>query len=163
MQAGFSYRPVTARRNGTQELPRSVMGEFVSGNYFRTFGLQPQAGRLFIDADDIPGAPMAAVMSYETWQHDYAGDASVVGSRTRSVLRSRASQKRSGNGGGAIRLALFLAFDLRDPRLHQFLHQRRRQWLVLSEMDGSLRCREALQFVFECLDHRRRREQTAMA
>ena len=26
------------------------------------------------------GAPMAAVMSYETWQHDYAGDASVVGS-----------------------------------------------------------------------------------
>ena len=44
MQAGFGYRPVTARRDGTQELARSVMGEFVSGNYFRTFGLTPQRG-----------------------------------------------------------------------------------------------------------------------
>ncbi len=56
------------------------MGEFVSGNYFRTFGLQPQAGRLLMDADDTQGAPMTAVMSYEAWQRNYAGDASVVGS-----------------------------------------------------------------------------------
>ena len=56
------------------------MGEFVSGNYFRTFGLRPQAGRLFTDADDVQGAPMVAVMSYATWQRDYAGDPSVVGS-----------------------------------------------------------------------------------
>ena len=69
-----------ARRDGTQDAARSVMGEFVSGNYFRTFGLRPQAGRLLTDADDVAGAPMVAVMSYETWQHDYAGDASVVGS-----------------------------------------------------------------------------------
>ena len=34
MQAGFGYRPVTARRDGDGNLPRSVMGEFVSGNYF---------------------------------------------------------------------------------------------------------------------------------
>ena len=40
MQAGFSYRPITARREGPQTVARSVMGEFVSGNYFRTFGLQ---------------------------------------------------------------------------------------------------------------------------
>ena len=56
------------------------MGEFVSGNYFRTFGLRPQAGRLFADADDVVGAPMVAVMSYETWKNDYAADAAVVGS-----------------------------------------------------------------------------------
>ena len=80
MQAGFGFRPIIARRDGTQAEARSVMGEFVSGNYFRTFGLQPQAGRLLTDADDLPGAPMAAVMSYETWQRDYAGDASVIGS-----------------------------------------------------------------------------------
>ncbi|HEY1805565.1 MAG TPA: ABC transporter permease [Terracidiphilus sp.] len=80
MQAGFGARPVTARRGGTDEMARSVMGEFVSGNYFRTFGLQPEAGRLFIDADDEPGAPMVAVMSYETWRHIYGGDPSVVGS-----------------------------------------------------------------------------------
>lgn len=79
MEAGFSYRPVTARRDGQAEA-HSVMGEFVSGNYFRTFGLRPRAGRLLIDADDVPGAPVMAVLSYATWQRDYAGDASVVGS-----------------------------------------------------------------------------------
>ena len=80
MQAGFGYRPITARRDGTQAEARSVMGEFVSGNYFRTFGLQPRAGRLVTDSDDIKGAPMTAVMSYQTWQREYVGDASVIGS-----------------------------------------------------------------------------------
>ncbi len=80
MQAGFGYRPIIARRDGTQAAARSVMAEFVSGNYFRTFGLQPKAGRLLIDADDIQGAPIAAVISYVAWQHDYAGAASVIGS-----------------------------------------------------------------------------------
>ncbi|MGA8161522.1 MAG: ABC transporter permease, partial [Acidobacteriaceae bacterium] len=47
MESGFTYRPVTVRRGGSQEAARSVMGEFVSGNYFRTFGLRPDAGRLF--------------------------------------------------------------------------------------------------------------------
>ena len=45
IQAGFEYRPVVVRRDGSQETPRSARGEFVSGNYFRTFGLQPAAGR----------------------------------------------------------------------------------------------------------------------
>jgi macrolide transport system ATP-binding/permease protein len=35
IQAGFEYRPVIARRGGSQNAARSVMGEFVSGNYFR--------------------------------------------------------------------------------------------------------------------------------
>jgi hypothetical protein len=80
MQAGFGYRPIIARREGGQAAGRTVMGEFVSGNYFRTFGLQPYAGRLLIDSDDVSGAPMTAVMSYQTWQHEFAGDAAVVGS-----------------------------------------------------------------------------------
>jgi macrolide transport system ATP-binding/permease protein len=80
IQAGFGYRPITARRDGTQAEARSVVGEFVSGNYFRTFGLQPRAGRLLTDSDDIKGAPMTAVMSYQTWQREYVGDASVIGS-----------------------------------------------------------------------------------
>jgi len=80
IQAGFEGRPITARRGGPQDAARSMVGEFVSGNYFRTFGLRPQAGRLFTDADDVAGAPMVAVMSYETWKREYAGDASVVGS-----------------------------------------------------------------------------------
>ena len=80
IQAGFGYRPVTVRRDADGAMAQSVMGEYVSGNYFRTFGLQPQKGRLFTDTDDVKGAPMTAVMSYRTWQRDFAGDASVVGS-----------------------------------------------------------------------------------
>jgi macrolide transport system ATP-binding/permease protein len=80
MQAGFWGRTIIARRDGTQGAARSVAAEFVSGNYFRTFGLQPRAGRLLMDADDTRGAPMTAVMSYDAWQRNYAGDASVVGS-----------------------------------------------------------------------------------
>src|ERR1017187_8314029 len=82
MQAGWTYRPIIARREGAQTEARSVMGEFVSGNYFRTFGLRPEAGRLLTDADDVRGAQPTAVMSYETWQHVFAGDAAIVGSRS---------------------------------------------------------------------------------
>ncbi len=79
IQAGFTFRPVTVRRDGVDTLPKSVMGEYVSGNYFRTFGLRPYVGRLFTDADDAKGAPMTAVMSYSTWQRDFGGDPKVVG------------------------------------------------------------------------------------
>ena len=78
MQAGIGQ--IIARRDKTQESARSVSGEFVSGNYFRTFGLQPQIGRLFTDADNVEGAPFVAVMSYDMWQNNYAGQPSVVGS-----------------------------------------------------------------------------------
>jgi macrolide transport system ATP-binding/permease protein len=80
IQAGFEYRPIVIRRSGTQENARSVMGEFVSGNYFRTFGLAPRAGRLFLDSDDVQGATIAAVMSYESWKNNYSADPAVVGS-----------------------------------------------------------------------------------
>jgi predicted permease len=80
MESGYAYRPVTVRREGPTTVAQSAMGTFVSGNYFRVFGLSPAAGRFFSDADDQKGAPITAVMSYEAWQQDYAGDASVVGS-----------------------------------------------------------------------------------
>jgi predicted permease len=80
MESGYAWRPITVRRAGPQTAAKSVMATFVSGNYFRVFGLSPTAGRLFIDADDQKGAPTTAVMSYDAWQQDYAGDPSVVGS-----------------------------------------------------------------------------------
>ena len=80
MESGYAWRPITVRRAGPQTVAKSVMGTFVSGNYFRVFGLSPAAGRLFSDADDQKGAPVTAVMSYDAWQQDYAGDPSVVGS-----------------------------------------------------------------------------------
>jgi macrolide transport system ATP-binding/permease protein len=80
MESGFDYRPLTARREGPQAVAKSMMGEFVSGNYFRTFGLQPTAGHFFTDADDAKGAAFTAVMSYDTWAHDYGSDPGIVGS-----------------------------------------------------------------------------------
>ena len=79
MESGYAWRPVTVRRDGPKTAAQSVMGTFVSGNYFRVFGVKPAAGRFFTDADDQNGAPVTAVMSYEAWQEDFAGDASVVG------------------------------------------------------------------------------------
>jgi predicted permease len=80
MESGYAWRPITVRRAGSQTQAKSVMGTFVSGNYFRVFGLSPAAGRLFMDTDDQKGAPITAVMSYDAWLQDYAGDPKVVGS-----------------------------------------------------------------------------------
>lgn len=56
------------------------MGEFVSGNYFSTFGINASSGRVLNGSDDAAGAGPVAVMSYNTWQQKYAGDPSVIGS-----------------------------------------------------------------------------------
>jgi macrolide transport system ATP-binding/permease protein len=80
MESGYAWRPVTVRRAAAQTVAKSVTATFVSGNYFRVFGLSPAAGRLFMDADDTKGAALTAVMSYDTWQQDFGGDPSVVGS-----------------------------------------------------------------------------------
>jgi len=80
MQAGFENRPVVVRRDGGQEAAMPRMGEFVSGNYFGMFGLQPAKGRLISASDDLASAPLVAVMSYPTWKNVYGGDDSVVGS-----------------------------------------------------------------------------------
>ena len=56
-------------------------GQYVSGNFFRTLGVQPWMGRLMTDADDREGAPLVAVMSYRVWQSKYGSDPSVVGAR----------------------------------------------------------------------------------
>ncbi len=72
--------PLTVRRAGPDTLAKSTVGTFVSGNYFRVFGLSSAAGRLFLDAYDQKRAPITAVVSYDAWQRDYARDPSVVGS-----------------------------------------------------------------------------------
>ena len=51
----------------------------MSGNFFRTLGIQPWIGRLMVDADDREGAPPVAVMSYRIWHDKYGADPSVLG------------------------------------------------------------------------------------
>jgi predicted permease len=61
-------------------LPKSMRGEFVSGNYFSALGLGAYAGRVLSDSDDAPNATPTTVLSYQAWQGEYAADPSIVGS-----------------------------------------------------------------------------------
>ncbi len=71
---------LSVRRSGAAGPAEPYVGEFVSGNYFSMFGLGAFAGRVITPADDTPGAPPAAVMSYRTWRQHFGLDPSVIGS-----------------------------------------------------------------------------------
>ncbi len=77
-QSGYDYNNLTVRRNS--EPARASHGEFVTGNYFSTFGIKPLLGRMLLPSDDKAGAAPVAVLSYQSWQNDYAGDPGVVDS-----------------------------------------------------------------------------------
>lgn len=78
LQAGNAALGV--RRAGSQGQAETRNGEYVSGNFFRTMGVQPWIGRLMTDADDQESAPPVTVMSYHVWQEKHGADPSVVGS-----------------------------------------------------------------------------------
>jgi putative ABC transport system permease protein len=77
LQAGNA--PLGVRRGGSQAPVDTRNGQYVSGNFFRTLGVQPWLGRLMTDSDDQMGAPPVAVLSYRVWQSKYGSDPSVVG------------------------------------------------------------------------------------
>lgn len=58
----------------------SVLSYVVSTpSLFDVLGARPFLGRVYDANDDRPGAPPVVVLSYGTWQQDFAGDASVIG------------------------------------------------------------------------------------
>jgi len=59
---------------------KAETAEYVSGNYFSTFGLGAFTGRTLLSSDDQPGATPVAVLSYQAWQINHASDPNVVGS-----------------------------------------------------------------------------------
>ena len=76
MQSGQDI--MTVRRGS--EPAKSLRSQYVSGNFFTTFGIGPFVGRVLSMNDDNQGAPPAVVMSYQAWQSEYGGDPSIVGS-----------------------------------------------------------------------------------
>jgi predicted permease len=54
-------------------------GAYVTEDFLRILGVQPILGRDFEAADNAPGAPKVALVSYEIWQRDLGGDPKVVG------------------------------------------------------------------------------------
>jgi predicted permease len=77
-QAGHNL--VAARRAGSNQPAQSMVGEYVSGNYFSLFGVGAYAGRVLSMQDDHKGAEPVAVMNYRTWIQKYGQDPSIVGS-----------------------------------------------------------------------------------
>jgi predicted permease len=66
-------------RSGS-EPAKPMRTEFVSGNYFATLGVGEFAGRLLNERDDTPEAPSVLVLSYNTWQADFAANPGIIGS-----------------------------------------------------------------------------------
>ena len=75
-QSGQNLMSVRVGNN----MAKSERTEYVSGNYFSTFGVGAYAGRMLQSSDDVPGAAPAAVISYAAWQASHAADPGVVGS-----------------------------------------------------------------------------------
>src|SRR4029453_3976811 len=68
-------RQLLSRLNG-----RPAYGHFVSGNYFQVLGLNAALGRTLRPDDAQPPAGNAVVvLAFSLWQHEFAGDPTIVG------------------------------------------------------------------------------------
>jgi len=63
--------------------PVRVSGEFVTANAFQTLGVTPESGRLFRDAEDLPGVAPVALVSHRFADRELDGAASVAGKTVR--------------------------------------------------------------------------------
>jgi predicted permease len=61
-------------------LPKELRAEFVTGNYFSTLGVGSYEGRVLSELDDQPGSAPVVVLSYRSWQSEFGGDSSIIGS-----------------------------------------------------------------------------------
>lgn len=87
MVVGMSA-PLDITVDGGDE-PERIFRQYVSGNVFPTFGLQPAAGRLLVPADDdSPGAHAVAVLSYDYWTRRFGKDPRAVGQALRAGPQS---------------------------------------------------------------------------
>jgi predicted permease len=79
--SGLGASLLNAFDAGTDENPRRIWGEFVSGNYFDVLGVKPVRGRFFLPEEygDKPGAYPVAVISHHLWQDLFASDPGVIG------------------------------------------------------------------------------------
>ncbi len=61
------------------KLAEKIDAAWCSGNLFSVLGVSPALGRAIEPADDRPGAPAVALLSYSFWKRRYGGDPAIVG------------------------------------------------------------------------------------
>lgn len=66
--------------NGAASL---IKGQYVSGDFFQTLGVQPALGRTIVPADDAPSASPVVVLNYGYWQRALGGSPSAIGQAIR--------------------------------------------------------------------------------
>ena len=69
---------VGARAQGATA-DRRLDAQLVSGNYFSTLGVSPLRGRLLLPHDDVPNAPVSAVISAGFWRSAFASSDAALG------------------------------------------------------------------------------------
>ncbi len=80
---GFAFVQADAA-DGVQVL----MGEVVTGNFFRLLGVRAAVGRILLPDDDrVPGGHFVAMLGHRYWQRAYGGDPGVVGKEIRLAGR----------------------------------------------------------------------------
>jgi putative ABC transport system permease protein len=76
----FAYGLAGGRVNlATGGEARYAQSNIASGQFFEALGLRAFIGRAFTAADDQPGCPGTAVLSYDFWQREYEGRRNAVG------------------------------------------------------------------------------------
>jgi putative ABC transport system permease protein len=81
MMAGYlNSSTVNITVDGT---PRRYTGAYTTENFLRILGVRPMLGRDFMAADNKPGAPKVALISYGIWQRDFSGILDIVGKAVR--------------------------------------------------------------------------------
>jgi len=69
---------------GSDDEMEKAWRQYVSGGMFASFGLQPAAGRLFTEDDDLtPRAHPYAVLSHDYWTRRFAQDPHIIGRSVR--------------------------------------------------------------------------------
>jgi predicted permease len=63
--------------------PESLTANENSAEVFKWAGQRPILGRDFVEADEQPGAPAAAILNYTFWERRYAKDPAVIGRKVR--------------------------------------------------------------------------------
>ena len=87
-RAATSVQLTATLRLGAGDLPygespdgakRYIPVTTVAGNYFGLMGGRAALGRVLVPADDAPGAPAVALISYPFWKNRLGGDAAILG------------------------------------------------------------------------------------
>jgi predicted permease len=78
--ASFFTR-LNLKQEGVTGVPSTLAtGHLVSGNFFSVLGADAALGRTMVPSDaPTPGSGSVAVLSYQYWQREFAGDRNVVG------------------------------------------------------------------------------------